>query len=159
MFVQEGEEEMNKLYVNIFWTFVCLVILMLTIAMNAFIIPAILVAVLIGVWRFNNYVKYKNQQERNIPDEILEDWNKAERRYIESNGKIDPTTILWEIAKSKRRDGAIDSKESGAGIPNVRQQPNGRTNLSDNSYTRDADDKGSVSRPKANNHKRLFGRR
>jgi hypothetical protein len=87
------------------------------------LIPSILLVILIGItiWIYRKKKKIKAVKASAEYDEVLNDFNMAEQMYANSlkggsnyGQGTNPYTILWEIAKSKRRDYA--EADTGTGI-------------------------------------------
>lgn len=113
----------------------------------------IFVLLIVGVWLAYRFYKKKKKQaefEKNIPKEILEDFNEAEEQMkggLKANGKSNPYSILWEITKkrscvgqsvaranvskpsSSRTVGANEPTEQSVGVRQLYSEPSGRQDL------------------------------
>lgn len=151
-----------KIIINVIVAIAYLVGVLVGILYSPFIlIPLGMFAILQSILLFIKWQKKRRMKEQQIPQEILDDYNTAESEVNKYGGKIDPTTILWEIAKSKQRGiGSNEEGERGFEVQALHPKPIRSKDLSDYTYPRDAANQGSNSRPKGDNPKRkLFGRR
>lgn len=117
--------------------------------------------------------RIKLEREKTL-QETLNDFETAERRYIEHNGEIEPTRILWDIAAAHSRaarnltvaPSRIGERENITGVqgipiagdklqipryPGTPANPIGTPGTTDNT--------GSDQRPEKHHRKGLFGRR
>lgn len=46
-------------------------------------------------------IRKRRRKKKEIPQEVLEDFEEAERRLEESGGEKQPYTILWELARER----------------------------------------------------------
>lgn len=152
---------MKRQLIEMFWGFIMVILLLAgAVALPLFRftgITIILFLVLILVWRFTKFIRRKKMEGINIPLEVLEDFNTAERRYQESDGKTEHTEILWDIAKSRRRP--INETQQGSGIQTLPKQSLRREDIQNIINSGTPVDKTGNRRIKRNNRKRLFGRK
>ena len=73
--------------------------------MNSYIIYSIIIGVtgilIFLIWFLRRKIKRKKEERKEIPEEILIDFNKAEEMLEQGKGKLTPQEILLKIYKDK----------------------------------------------------------
>jgi hypothetical protein len=125
----------------------------------------------IAIWFAMRFLKKKRkiaEMERNIPEDILEDFNNAEKQ-MKGGIKEDGTTtsayqILWNIAKSKREQSRAesirDASRTEQPIDNgeLYPEPNGGQGIQSRTSTEHSEDKQLIRESKPNNIRQLISR-
>lgn len=131
---------------------------------------AILLTGIVGIWFAYKYYKKKKQiatGERNVPDDILKEFNEAEQK-MKGGLKEDGTTkspheILWEITrggsyKSRGNDKDSIGTEQTVNDRDIHEQPNRREDIQTRTPTIAIEDKSIIRESKPNNFRRIISR-
>ena len=95
-------------------------------------LPLLVIALLIVILAAGCYYSYREYKRRlqmkiDIPQEELEIFNEAERRYAQSNGETNPYKIIYELTQERRKQNRINA---GAISPNTStESTNGENKL------------------------------
>lgn len=99
-------------------------------------VPTALIPTLFIINKYMNYIKKKDKKENQIPQEVLQDFETAEREYEKGEGEVEPHKILWNIAKQKggendeqRRDRTVKAEEFRTGIRPAPIKSDGREDV------------------------------
>jgi len=135
------------------------------------IIGAIILLGIVGIWFSYRFLKRKRRQaaeEKNVPQEILDDLDKAEEKMKgglnEDGTTISPHKILWEIAREKgnygvkRTDKDTVEPEQAGSVGELHEQPIGRQDIQTRTTPGINKDKPIARRIKPNNIGRVIAR-
>jgi len=113
------------------------------------LIPVVVILIICILWMVISRMKRKKNESNYIPDEVMEDFTKAEEMYVAHEGRMQPHEILWKIAQQKKmmkggieygRRRNIEEENTGARIQSSFVKPVRRENIQDNIDTGIADD-------------------
>lgn len=88
-------------------------------------IPGLVIPILLFVILLIVFYIYKKRKKnvKQIPEDIQNDFEYAQRRWTDNGGQIDPTTILWEVAKSRQRFADSQNRERAIEIRHSNNEP------------------------------------
>jgi len=65
-------------------------------------VPAGMLLAWFVYWIVRKSIRNKRGKAENIPQDILDDFNALEEKYIEHEGRIEPHRLFWELYKYKK---------------------------------------------------------
>lgn len=130
------------------------------------IITAAIVLVIVGIVFLIRWIINRRKKKSELPQEILDDFEEAERRYKESNGEANPYTILWQLSRDRQaRNRRLESyhfptaeREQAAVKSAVGGWPDRRESVQAETAPRAREDIRSSGKPKQNSGGNFFTR-
>lgn len=119
-----------------------------------YIVGTLLMAfILFWLYNRNKIAKLSSQ----IPTDVLETFNEAERRYKESGGQTNPNKILWDIGR-ERAGGAATAQTVSGNIQRNDLSGNIAENLVRDEQQHSGTEKDNSSSIGSAKRRRIFGR-
>lgn len=154
------KERTFQIIIEIIWIIISALIFLGGLLYTQASIISIVLVILIFLWRLLSWSKRKDKIIKDIDVEVLDDFQKVERRWAESGGQTDRSKILWEIAKSRQRGINFPVEgERRVEVPAISNTTGGGQELPISAGTVVTEDRTEVRRHKQQRKRSIFRRR